>query len=41
MEKASSNARRLPKGDTKIVAEDEILFLTDEHSRKVLNEIFG
>ncbi|WP_033165908.1 TrkA family potassium uptake protein [Clostridium sp. KNHs205] len=31
----------IPKGDTKIVAEDEILFLTDEHSRKVLNDIFG
>lgn len=31
----------IPKGDTKIKVEDEILFLTDEHSRKILNEIFG
>lgn len=30
----------IPKGDTVIQAEDEILLLTDEKSRKVLNEIF-
>lgn len=30
----------IPKGDTVIQAEDDILFLTDETSRKVLNEIF-
>ncbi|SHO44564.1 potassium channel family protein [Anaerocolumna xylanovorans] len=30
----------IPKGDTVIQAEDEILFLTDETSRKILNEIF-
>lgn len=31
----------IPKGDTKIQVEDEILLLTDEASRTILNEIFG
>ncbi|HWT76255.1 MAG TPA: TrkA family potassium uptake protein [Mobilitalea sp.] len=31
----------IPKGDTKILVEDEILVLTDEDSRKELKEIFG
>lgn len=30
----------IPKGDTLIQAEDEILLLTDETSRKVLNDLF-
>ena len=31
----------IPKGDTKILVDDDILILTDEASRKVLNGIFG
>lgn len=31
----------IPKGDTKILVDDDILILTDEASRKVLKEIFG
>jgi trk system potassium uptake protein TrkA len=31
----------IPKGDTQILAGDEILALTDEASRKDLKEIFG
>ncbi|MFT4007899.1 MAG: TrkA family potassium uptake protein [Lacrimispora sp.] len=31
----------IPKGDTKIMAGDEILLLTDDDSRKVLNDMFG
>jgi len=31
----------IPKGDTEILVEDEILALTDEASRKELKEIFG
>lgn len=31
----------IPKGDTQIMVGDEILLLTDETSRKILDEIFG
>ena len=31
----------IPKGDTQILVDDDILVLTDEPSRKELNEIFG
>jgi trk system potassium uptake protein TrkA len=31
----------IPKGDTQILVDDDILFLTDEASRKELKEIFG
>lgn len=36
-----NDAVLIPKGDTQIMADDEILFLTDESSRKELKEIFG
>jgi trk system potassium uptake protein TrkA len=36
-----NDAVLIPKGDTQIMVDDEILFLTDESSRKELKEIFG
>jgi trk system potassium uptake protein TrkA len=31
----------IPKGDTEVMAEDEILMLTDENSRDEILDIFG
>ena len=30
----------IPKGDTKLMADDEVMALSDEESRKVLQEMF-